>query len=305
MRWKRNLNAVERASVSPETIDDYYDLIEAIRFHLQRLPTKYREAIVLCDIEELSRQEAAARMGIPIATLTTRLSRGRKILRRRLSLTGIAVATVLPLTRVSTADSGVPASLTASTTDYARQLMLGRSAVQIGISPAILQLTKIAARSMVSSAFRTIGIVAMTACLLFSLTHAAVDERVFSLLRASIITDDFRDGQADGWTFIDNTRGAWAPGTYDTSSGELVLASSGFLASEPEGISDSLFAMLNSSDDRLFSNVVFVCESERILIQQGLCCSLGRLTAAAMLFRVALERMTLPSAVSTQRPRFS
>lgn len=45
---------------------------------LGKLPWEYREAVVLCDIEELSYNEAAIALEIPIGTVKSRLARGRK-----------------------------------------------------------------------------------------------------------------------------------------------------------------------------------------------------------------------------------
>ena len=52
---------------------------------LQRLPTPYRAAVVLRDIDQLSGSEAAAALNIPLPTLKTRLLRGRLMLREALA----------------------------------------------------------------------------------------------------------------------------------------------------------------------------------------------------------------------------
>jgi len=41
----------------------------------------YREMILLCDVEEMSYQEVAQALGIPIGTVMSRLSRARKAMR--------------------------------------------------------------------------------------------------------------------------------------------------------------------------------------------------------------------------------
>jgi DNA-directed RNA polymerase specialized sigma24 family protein len=45
---------------------------------LQALPDQYRAAIVLCDLEGKSINEAARQLGCPPGTIGTRLARGRK-----------------------------------------------------------------------------------------------------------------------------------------------------------------------------------------------------------------------------------
>lgn len=49
------------------------------------LPAKYRAAVVLRDLEQLSTEEAAAALGLGTATLKTRLLRGRLMLRDALA----------------------------------------------------------------------------------------------------------------------------------------------------------------------------------------------------------------------------
>lgn len=57
---------------------------EMIRAALQRLPLRFREVILLCDMEEMSYQEIAGTLGIPLGTVMSRLSRARAALRELL-----------------------------------------------------------------------------------------------------------------------------------------------------------------------------------------------------------------------------
>ena len=56
-----------------------------VRRALRRLPTRYRELIVLCELHGMSYAEAAAITGISTAAVRSRLHRGRLTLRRQLS----------------------------------------------------------------------------------------------------------------------------------------------------------------------------------------------------------------------------
>ena len=52
---------------------------------LTKLPSKYRAALVLRDVQQLSTEEAAATLGLGISALKARLFRGRLMLRAALS----------------------------------------------------------------------------------------------------------------------------------------------------------------------------------------------------------------------------
>jgi RNA polymerase sigma factor (sigma-70 family) len=67
------------------------DLREALDRELAALPDVYRAAVVACDLEGLSRKEAAARLGWGEGTLSGRLARARALLARRLSRFGLAI----------------------------------------------------------------------------------------------------------------------------------------------------------------------------------------------------------------------
>lgn len=78
---------------------------------LGRLPAAQRDPLVLCYLEGLTRDEAAAALGCSPGELKGRLERGRKTLRGRLERRGLTLAT--GLTAVLAADPGVPAKAAA------------------------------------------------------------------------------------------------------------------------------------------------------------------------------------------------
>ncbi len=49
---------------------------------LDALPEEYRIPIALCDVEELSYEEAAKTLDMPVGTLRSRLHRGRRLMRQ-------------------------------------------------------------------------------------------------------------------------------------------------------------------------------------------------------------------------------
>jgi hypothetical protein len=61
------------------------DLQAAVDDELGRLPDDYRGVVVLCDLEGLTRREAARYLGIPEGSVASRLARARAMLARRLA----------------------------------------------------------------------------------------------------------------------------------------------------------------------------------------------------------------------------
>ena len=51
---------------------------------LEELPVNFREILLLCEVEEMSYQEIAETLAVPIGTVMSRLSRARKALREAL-----------------------------------------------------------------------------------------------------------------------------------------------------------------------------------------------------------------------------
>lgn len=58
--------------------------IEQVRQAVLSLPPVFREAVVLCDLQDSSYEEAAAALDCPVGTVRSRLSRGRAILAQKL-----------------------------------------------------------------------------------------------------------------------------------------------------------------------------------------------------------------------------
>lgn len=59
---------------------------EQVRAAVLGLPVEFREAVVLCELEEMSYEEAARTLQCPVGTIRSRLHRGRALLLARLEL---------------------------------------------------------------------------------------------------------------------------------------------------------------------------------------------------------------------------
>jgi RNA polymerase sigma-70 factor (ECF subfamily) len=66
--------------------------VETLRRAVQALPLPYREAVVLCDLQEMSYGDAAAALGCPVGTVRSRLHRARTMLAARLAVSALAPA---------------------------------------------------------------------------------------------------------------------------------------------------------------------------------------------------------------------
>jgi RNA polymerase sigma-70 factor (ECF subfamily) len=80
----RNSNQASKTTTGP--LDDLSrtEKIESVRKAVLALPERYREVVVLCDLEELSYVEAAEILGCAVGTVRSRLHRGRALLVQKL-----------------------------------------------------------------------------------------------------------------------------------------------------------------------------------------------------------------------------
>ena len=79
----------EDESAQPEEAFMAGVLDEHLRAALDELPIKFRQVVDLVDVNELSYQEAADALGVPMGTVMSRLSRARRRLRDHLARDGI------------------------------------------------------------------------------------------------------------------------------------------------------------------------------------------------------------------------
>jgi RNA polymerase sigma-70 factor (ECF subfamily) len=68
----------DSGSQRPDQVAETREANEAIEAAIQVLPAKFREAFLLCEVEGMSYEDAAAVMGCPVKTVSTRLFRARQ-----------------------------------------------------------------------------------------------------------------------------------------------------------------------------------------------------------------------------------
>jgi RNA polymerase sigma factor (sigma-70 family) len=99
----------EPAIFDPEIRTDLQPVLDR---ELSRLPPRYREAILLCDVGDQTYAEAARRLGCPEGTIAARLSRGRALLASRLSRRGVTLSVAGLISAISADRArGVPTEL--------------------------------------------------------------------------------------------------------------------------------------------------------------------------------------------------
>jgi RNA polymerase sigma factor (sigma-70 family) len=94
-RARREARAAVPEAVAPADPLSGRELVAALDAELDRLPPRYREPLVLCYLEGLPQDEAAAGLGVPLETLKSQLKRGRQKLAAGLAARGYDLGVVL------------------------------------------------------------------------------------------------------------------------------------------------------------------------------------------------------------------
>jgi|SRR5687768_381325 len=78
----------ELPAVHPDPLGDLTraERLDALQRALVSLPLRYREVVVLCDLQEVSYADAAAAIGCAVGTVRSRLHRGRALLAAKLQV---------------------------------------------------------------------------------------------------------------------------------------------------------------------------------------------------------------------------
>jgi RNA polymerase sigma factor (sigma-70 family) len=129
---RRRRHEGRAAELAPRSSHDGHadDLGLVVHEEVDRLPERYRAAVILCLLEGLTPEQAARQLGWPDGTVHSRLARGRAQLRDRLTRRGLAPSGSLA-NRESSPDAvvgSVPATLAASTIRAATRFAAGRMA---------------------------------------------------------------------------------------------------------------------------------------------------------------------------------
>jgi RNA polymerase sigma factor (sigma-70 family) len=111
---------VPEAERSPEWL--WREIRAVLDEEVNRLPEKYRQAFVLCYLEERTTAQAAAQLGCPQGTVLSRLARARERLRGRLTRRGLALSA-----------AALAAALGSQAATVAVRAELANAAIQAGL----------------------------------------------------------------------------------------------------------------------------------------------------------------------------
>jgi RNA polymerase sigma factor (sigma-70 family) len=133
------------------------DLLPLLDEELSRLPDKYREVIVLCDLEGKTRKEAAGQLRLPEGTVASRLTRARAMLAKRLARHGLAVSggALAAVLSQKVASAGVPNSVVSSTIKAVSTFAAGQAAATGVVSAKVVALTEGVLKAMLLMKWKT------------------------------------------------------------------------------------------------------------------------------------------------------
>ena len=163
---RRDVEALPTDQVAVATADplERDEKCAVVHEEIDRLADVQRLPILLCALEGLSHEEAAARLGWPLGTVKSRLVRGRRRLQYRLSRRGLAPALTLVagVADSSKAAAPLPLVLAVATTRAALKASAGPTTTAAPLSASIVLLLQRELRSFVLAKIRLAAGVGLT-----------------------------------------------------------------------------------------------------------------------------------------------
>jgi RNA polymerase sigma factor (sigma-70 family) len=219
---------IEPAANGPEPADALVERerCDALLDEIDRLPDRYRSAVVLCGLEGKTSSQAAGELGCPTGTIDSRLAWARERLRKRLARRGIAPVVAIPAAVVLAA---APSRLVAALPRHAAAMVRGGPAALAGtVSPNALTLLHGMSSMMIAKKLTLVS-----ACLvLMALIGIGTNGRTDRPAAAQEPQDFTRKSELaadDGWHLKRTIKVADAPilSLMFTPSGKHVLATAG------------------------------------------------------------------------------
>jgi RNA polymerase sigma factor (sigma-70 family) len=142
---------------------------------LDALPKKYRQALILRYMEGLSEEESAAALGVRTGTLSARLTRGRELLKQKLTRRGTALSiSALAGLLAASGKIQLPAAFATGTAKAAALALAGQAAAAGAVAANVALLTKGALNAMFWAKMKVAAAVLGTAAVVSAGVPAAV-----------------------------------------------------------------------------------------------------------------------------------
>ncbi len=165
-RRKYEKQTPARPSADPAEELSWREVQARLDEEIDRLPETYRSVFVLCQLEGLSREETAQRLGLKEGTVSSRLTTARKRLAKELARHGVELASVLAAMGLTgPSASALPLELMATTIKAALAIAAGEKLASL-VSASVAQLVKSATAAMAVSKAKTAMVLLLTGSLL-------------------------------------------------------------------------------------------------------------------------------------------
>ena len=163
--------AASMAKVEPTPEADGRELRAVLDEEINRLPEKYRAPLVLCYLEGKTNEQAARQLGCPVGSMSWRLTRGREMLRQRLSRRRLAFSPIMfpPILAQHTASATLSHSLAHTTVQTAIGAAKVGATVAGGSSATVHALAEETLRAMALAKAQKMAVVAAALLLAFLL----------------------------------------------------------------------------------------------------------------------------------------
>jgi len=202
--------------VADEPDNCWRDLQPLLDREMSRLPDKYRVPIVLCDLQGQTGKEAARQLGWPEGTVSSRLSRGRGLLAKRLTRQGLVLSagSLAAVLSQNAASASVPASLVSSTIKAASFLAAGQALTTGLISAKVAALMEGVLKAMLlkklTSTLMFFTLVAVVGLGLGGASfQAATDDPAAQFGQQQVIQEGVKQSEANGRKKFAELEGRW------------------------------------------------------------------------------------------------